>query len=790
MTRLETNVFPILNLDQLSARYRLYRIRGLSKEHPQYYQNRQILIRRLSYSLRTPATIIESERNSLLVLREDAGVPESPFPLVRGTAYFDALPEIREISFGRIDPQNEAIAVRFLQFMIQAPLSSSAHLWQPGAGAPFFEKQQTASSRGIAKYTGFAVRVVPTPNAGLGLCVDVSHKYVGSSGLPVHLTRPEFRRFRGRHHIYHYGHRWYEIRLAEFEDLTVSEFEVAQNGSRESLLHFVTRESQKPIPQELANLPTDASVVLYTSNQGEHRAAPAGLCYPVMDTADTARISGSNFLLKPHERRAATHEFVEKHLRKLRFSDFSLRLDREPVRAERKMFLLPDYEFGNSRVLSMRGTTGAQHASLDQIGRVRLALLLDKDAGFYVRDPLQRQYLVLPQTVHDSFGVALLEDLKSAVSKLFPQERPYDPIVITYNDRVHRTFVDQGNAILEAARAQCDKQGFAVVMIHDTTDRRVRQHDQLAAMVIRKFRDLDICAAVMHSAVGNECYELITESNGSRKYAARSDKKGKLSGYVRNVALNKVLLTNERWPFVLATPLTADMTIGIDVKHNTAGFTVVNGRGNLIRTIVRDSRQKEQLLTGQVRKLMVEVIRKEVETQAYTLPLKSLVVHRDGILWPGERLGIQQAIADLKADGAFAEDAGYAVLEVPKKSAASLRLYDVSLRADRVWVENPEIGTYFILDSTNGYVCATGRAFPRHGTVQPVHVKYIEGTLSFQKCLEDFFYLTGLTWSRPEDCAKDPITIKLTDRRLGEDASTYDVDALEYHFGETEQETV
>ena len=48
------------------------------------------------------------------------------------------------------------------------------------------------------------------------------------------------------------------------------------------------------------------------------------------------------------------------------------------------------------------------------------------------------------------------------------------------------------------------------------------------------------------------------------------------------------------------------------------------------------------------------------------------------------------------------------------------------------------------------------------------------------ECLEDFYSLSTLTWTRPEDCTRNPITIKLTDRYLGEDASEYDEDALDF----------
>ena len=85
---------------------------------------------------------------------------------------------------------------------------------------------------------------------------------------------------------------------------------------------------------------------------------------------------------------------------------------------------------------------------------------------------------------------------------------------------------------------------------------------------------------------------------------------------------------------------------------------------------------------------------------------------------------------------------------------------------------------YHLVDGSEAYLCATGRAFQRPGTVNPLHVRFVEGPLPFLKCLEDLYALTTLAWTRPEDCTRDPITIKLNDRRLGEDAGDYDSDAL------------
>lgn len=785
MIGLETNIFPIVNLGDLTSTYRLYRIRGLRRDQTEYHQNRQTIARKLSYAFRSPVAVIDHDGEPHLVLRADAPEPESPYQLIRQAVYFDLVPGTRDLDYTRRTPENDEICLRFIQFTLQAPLGSNPRLWQPGAGKPFFEKAAPLEQGRLVRYAGFAVRAVLTPEGGIGLCVDATHKLVARSSLPMRLTRDQFRQWRGRHCIYHFGHKWYDIQLREFSDLDVSHELIPLDGKMVPLLEYVVAQSQKPIPEELARLAHDASVVYYQSNQGESRSAPAALCYPVYDThGDEARRLHGSTILTPQERRECILRYVGQYLQNLRFGDITVRVAAEPVRVLQKMFLMPDFEFGNSRILSIRGTNGAQQVSLDTVGRTRAALLRDKDAGFYVRDRLDRQYLFLPQSVADSFGDQFVADLRRTVDELYPHGGGYDPILVTYKDRGPRTFVEQGNAILAAAHEHCTKPGFGLVMIHHTTDRIIRQHDQLAAMVIRKFRELEVFVAVNHSTMGQQCYQLAHGRDGRPMYRVRQEARGKFSGYLRNVALNKVLLTNEKWPFALSTGLHADVTVGIDVKQNTAGFTIVGRHGGHVRTLCRESSQKERLQPDKVRKYFTEIIRKEA---ALGVMIRSIVVHRDGRVYQSELEGLNKALATLQSEGIVAADATLTVLEIQKTSPVPLRLFELTGDSGRrPFVANPQVGCYQIMNEVEGYLCATGRAFPRHGTVKPLHVRYVEGAIPFEECLEDLYYLTALAWTRPEDCTRYPITMKLTDRRLGEDASEYDADALE--FEETEEE--
>ena len=239
MSILESNVFPITNLSDLAASYRLYRIRGLRPEHPQYFHNRQALISRLSYGLRSPVTIIDRDGTPHAVIRDDADEPSSTVKLVRATAILERVDGDFRLDFTTRAPQTDGICLRFLNFMLQPSLRRNTEFWQPGAGQPFYFKSPCRTQRGVCQYRGFAVRAVLTADGGLGICVDVKHAYASESPLPVRLSRREFRRWQVSRCIYHYGLDWYKIRLNDLSDLNASEETIERDGSSVSLLEWI-----------------------------------------------------------------------------------------------------------------------------------------------------------------------------------------------------------------------------------------------------------------------------------------------------------------------------------------------------------------------------------------------------------------------------------------------------------------------------------------------------------------------------------------------------------------------
>lgn len=784
MAGIETNIFPFLNLEELSSSYRLYKVKGLNhgnlSNKDESFKRENALVKKLSYKLQIPVTTIREKDEVYLVVRDDRkNVPDS-VSVVRSKLFLEAVDKVFDLDYKLRTPNNDRICLKFLQFLLREPLGQDSRLWSPGAGQPFFSLSSVPVSENILMYRGFRARIVPTQEGGLGLCLDIAHKYVDKQSLPVYLSRQEFRRLGNRHLIYHFGHKWYEIRPEFLDELNVSESTIDTENGVVSLIDYLYSNTEKPLPEELVELPPDACVLGYKNNRSEQRGAPAALCYRVYNSSDRImKKLHRQSILTPEERRRLIHSFVRDYLKSLKFGNTEMRISDRALSAPSRKFFVPDFEYADSHILSVRGTEDAQHVSLDNLGDVRLSLLKD-GPGFFDRSALRHHYLLLPLSVSMTYGETFTKDLKEAVDRFFPQETGYEPEVVVYDDRCEKIWPEQAAAIKSAAEKNCRKPGYAVVMIHKTEDWRLRDEDTLAAATIGELNKLDVYGAVIHVPSSKDLYEVGRGQDGKLYCKVRRGMRTMLNGYLQGVALNKVLLNDFRTPFNLATELHADITIGIDVKNHTAGFVIAGDKGRKIRfDLDFDQAESEKISFKRMKKCSIKLLRDEME-YSYN-EVKNIVFHRDGRFYESERDGITDAIKYLKDTGVLPETATVSFIEIHKKSQAPFRLFEVvSHDLDRHQIWNPQIGFYYIANSNDAYLCSTGRAFAkrRRGTVKPLQVRYLEGALPFEKCLEDIYFLTALAWTNPRDCSREPITIKLNDRHLGEEAGVYSLNEL------------
>lgn len=179
--------------------------------------------------------------------------------------------------------------------------------------------------------------------------MDVTHKYTAKNSLPTYISRQQFNRYIGRHFIYRFGHKWYEIKAEYHEEFDVSKATVDTENGLVPLIEFIYSNTEKPFPEELLKLPTDASVFGYYNNRGETRAAPAALCYQVFGPHDwEMKKYHHESILLPHDRRTLIFRYVNEHLKNLRFGDTNLKISDKPLNAPAKKFVVPDLEFADS----------------------------------------------------------------------------------------------------------------------------------------------------------------------------------------------------------------------------------------------------------------------------------------------------------------------------------------------------------------------------------------------------------------------------------------------------------
>ena len=785
----ETNCFRIDGLDGLSTTYRLYQITGLRRDGPDYYSNVQRLVRRLSFQMRAPVTTYDVKGETFLGVPTESGDPPDHIMLVGVIAILKDAGDVIDLDFTGAHPELNPVRLRCLQFIFQGVLWKDSRLWQPGAGQPFFFKRPAKQLGDIDLYEGFSMRTVLHPEGGFGAVVDLRRKLVSRSPLLARARREQINALKGRSCVYKMGHIWFEVTLAGLSDLSIGIPSIPLDGEAVSLLDYLHRKSRKSVPASIANLSPDGAAIYYRTNGPEQRSAPAALCYLVEDTHSRG---GAKYqretVIDPQDRRLQINQVVKTFLRQVSVRDVNFSVSEEAGSTKTKPFLPPDLRFGNDKTLSFDRSEPNADTALKNYGRSRLMLLKDKDVGFFNQSLLDRQYLVLPKSVEDSYGSQFIKDLKEQVDDLYPNGGGYNPEVIVYDDlNIRRDFVGQSRAIRKAVETINVRPGYALVMVH-RYGRRPRSADQLAAWTVKEFPDLfGLNAAVIHTDMAKNAYGSMTSGDTTR-YVVKSAERKRLSGYLRNVALNKVLLANGKWPFILDTPLHADVVIGIDVKNNTVAFTLIADGGKIVRLSTSQSRQKEQLLKNQVAQFVSDLVCKE--GAHFKQRPKQIVIHRDGRAWPAEIEGLKEACRQLAIEGLLDQDWQLTVVEIAKSSPASLRLFDVKpLRSGQgLYVGNPIVGSWMQIAPDEGYICTTGRPFRIPGTSNPLHIRRAAGKMSIEHCLSDIFSLSCLTWTQPEGATRLPISIKLCDRSLFDEAAEYDQDAIEFASAHLQEE--
>lgn len=775
-----TNISKIENLSEISAQYRVYDIKGLKKER-EYQENKQFLIKKFSNTLRHPVTIIEIDGEPKLIVKNDENIlnkikTEYDF----GRLYFHLYlsDKVFDLDFANPNDEVKKICLRFLQFDLNGELKRNPNLWQPGTGEPFFLKTPEIQD-GIAIFKGFTFRVIELPENGFGISIDATRKFASAKPLPYYLTKPEFdKRVKRKTLIYQYKD-WYEIKAMEFDDFNVGQYKI----EGVTLIDFVRNAIPKPHAPQLANMPNDSATIIYYGSNMSAMRAPAGMCYEVLDFQDTQNGEiNRKSIIPPHIRFSEIMNVKKQFFYSIKYGKSFLKLSEKTLEAPSNSFEFPEFELGNNNILSSKDFKPNEPNLASKIARARMNRLMNPEIGFYSKSALANQIIVLPRSVNDTKGEVFLKMLKETVNKMYPSDN-YSPDLIVYEDKFKQgtDYLEVGKQIVNAVKNSFSKAApaYGVVMIPRLEKKAKREHDKLGALIIRELKKAGLNCAVIHDDTIRECFGYKNTADGKTQYFLRYEKQKKFEGYVRGVAINKVLLNNSKWAFVLNEPLNADLTIGIDVKHHTAGFTIVDKYCKNIRTELDETASKEKLTAEQLKSWFYKIVKDEIEIDSKT-SIKNIVIHRDGRLFVDTELeGLLKGLKQLKDEMYLSPDAELHVIEIPKSSLYSVRVFGVAWdnERQRSVFENAPNG-FAVYFKDEAFLCSTGKEFAQHsGTSNLLNVKFSYGSMAKKELLSDLFRLTTLAYTKPDDCSRVPITIKMNDIKLSDAATEYDEDA-------------
>jgi hypothetical protein len=523
---------------------------------------------------------------------------------------------------------------------------------------------------------------------------------------------------------------------------TVTEYTFPIDGGRKNVREYYEQRYGIHVP---AN---DEAVFVRDREGGDSWPVPASRLYPLFTTEyEEVKNCSVPPQMSPDERVETVRAFL-RDLGEVRFADRVLTIGNNHFQTENQfVFDAPPLEFADGKRLVMdtslpveegynryrQGKTAMlyEHGTFSEQSLPDLVLLYPDNLDRNLRDKLRQQ---LGEEIKELCGAA------PRIARQIPYPLGRQP--------------QSGAGLLAAAEdlvRNNDGTFLPVIVLADAL--REHTYDLLKRRL---------------SSLASQCVRERTVARLARDDQAIGGSR------LRNLALG-ILTAAGLQPWVLANPLHYDFYMGVDVLANQVIYVFVCGKGGRNVWVQRGEQLRRRAFTEKIDRIqLADQFKTGVrEAKKLGVPLKSLIVHRDGRWWSNEDLAITEAVAELHADGTLSKDCQIGVVEV-RKSHLPVRLFSV-LNGGKGSFENPMPGSHLILNEAEAILTPTGQPgrWDRQGRTASTLLLRIarnpkESPLAISKVAEDAYGLTHLNWNAPDIEISLPVTIRWSDERLRE----------------------
>jgi hypothetical protein len=773
------NCFEILNADRLKASYRLVNVEGpfdqALGDGELAESNLQQLVKQVAIAEQIPVAIVTGGDKPVLAIPAAHSLKRSEFNLAPDVATLASRLDEVTLDFSKLDGEREMVALSFLGWQIRGALRQDRRIWNSSPWVNFYRRplNYKHDNRDVDIFRGFGLRLRVLDGRPC-VWVRLTHKYVETDWVTdVYSENDIQQQLRMKHTLYHYGHRRFPVQLLGPCYKSISEQVFVPEGATKSIsvYDWTVREVGGPKSAPwIESLDPDSPAIKYQypGNQ-KKRFGAASLC-KLMRATDDPRVAGLHrrSILSPDVLIPEVCRIVKDHLDCVEFDGQPLQISSQPRQCPRRVFDVPAQEFGQGKTLHVGRDSRAGKIPFRELGRQRMAALIDPDGGVAISNPMDAQYFITPSSLEREAS----EDLKSRFEKVMRKllQHGYQFQRVVYRDQKTRKLKEQVESIVESIDEAGVKSGRGVLVLPSTAE------PDLHNFLKKKLRDR-IQIQCLDANKVNEFYGW-SISGSEKQHGVRQDLQGRYQSYLRYAAMG-LLMVNRQWPWVLAKNTHYGMYIGLDVLHSTAAFTFFSDGGRQCFMHSVDSSQKERLSRKQVRSVIYEQLKCLVES-GVSLP-RSIILRRDGRSYESERRGFREAMQRLIEEGYLSDKTLFGVIEVHKSSAEGYRLVEQTRSGE---FRNPTAGSWAELDDREGIVCTTGWPFRFPGTAKPLGIRIVEGALKLPNILEDTFAMSQLCWSAPDRCMRLSIDLKLCDDHLRSIAAASDED--EGQFGDSD----
>jgi len=766
-----TNLFPIANARDLALDYRLVRIAGLPDDDTRE-KNLNLLLGNVSTGLQQPVALTARNGMPHLAVPFDVVGLKQKHQLAPNVVELQPLSERLHLDFARLTPENESVAISFLTFALRKPLMRNDRLWRYMGGYYESDPQRDSPTREADAYAGFGWRLVVLSDGRICIALDSAVRYLDRRWLNERFNGRDGQRYLHRHAIYHLGYSRYAIQIAAICEESISQkMFVPKGASATNVYDYTRRKLGDDAPPWIAGLDPNGRAIIYNyPNRREKFCGALALCKLTLKTDDpSVRELHQRSALSPRHRMSRAKDAL-RHFNGATLGRVAIQLSREPVSSPRRIFAVPDLIFGNGQILSVAAPNTNQLKGADvhvvdlpSYGKARMELLEDPVAGPLDVSPFMEQYLIQPLSLDRQINDDFHQRMEQAMRRV--AQRPgYTMKRVLFDDRRASTLPQQIKAIRDALAREGSPRGYALLIL--PANAREGLHNYLKRNLLPNVQ--------IQCATAGKIRAFYRSDPAQRQSAVRSDSRHKYDGFIRNLAC-AMLILNRKWPWAIRTNLGADVFVGIDVLNGTAGFTFVYQGGRQIIFREAQGRLKEKLSSKQICQVLLDALKEDIAR--FGIIARRITIHRDGKTYEAERKGIQSAIQQLVSNRVLPADAQCTIVAVQKSSSIRLRLFDGN--SDDA-VENPTVGSAFVLNAREGVVCCTGWPFHLPGTAQPLLVQVADGSQPIHEVLSDVYALAQLAYASPTMCLRVPLTIKLTDDLLEPIAANVDMEDASY----------